>query len=72
MQTDEPDVLDAATVDASSTHGDLELEGRLVSASNASFLGTVTLDGVALSCVYKPMAGERPLWDFPGGHLGRA
>jgi uncharacterized repeat protein (TIGR03843 family) len=69
LQTDGPDVLDDATVDAVLTHGELELEGRLVSASNASFLGTVTLDGVALSCVYKPVAGERPLWDFPGGTL---
>ena len=28
-----------------------------------------TLDDVSLSCVYKPIAGERPLWDFPGGSL---
>ncbi len=69
MQTDEPNVLDDATIEAVLTHGELELEGRLVSASNASFLGTVTLDGVALACVYKPVAGERPLWDFPGGSL---
>ena len=29
----------------------------------------VTLDGVRLRCVYKPVAGERPLWDFPDGTL---
>ena len=62
-------VLDDATVDEVLSHGELELEGRLVSASNASFLGTVTLEDVTLSCVYKPVAGERPLWDFPDGTL---
>lgn len=45
--------------------GELELVGRLTAASNATFLGTI--DGVAV--VYKPVAGERPLWDFPDGTL---
>ncbi len=34
-----------------------------------TLLATVTLDGVALDCVYKPIRGERPLWDFPDGTL---
>ncbi len=38
-------------------------------ASNATFFGTATLDGVSIQCVYKPVAGERPLWDFPDGTL---
>src|SRR5690606_30250504 len=42
--------------------GDLELEGRVLPASNATFVGRI--DGVHV--VYKPVAGERPLWDFPG------
>ncbi len=29
----------------------------------------MTLDGVTASCVYKPVRGERPLWDFPDGTL---
>jgi uncharacterized repeat protein (TIGR03843 family) len=29
----------------------------------------VTLDGVTAACVHKPVAGERPLWDFPNGTL---
>jgi uncharacterized repeat protein (TIGR03843 family) len=49
--------------------GSLELVGRLVAASNASFLAKAILDGVTLECVYKPVAGERPLWDFPDGSL---
>lgn len=49
--------------------GTLALEGRLVSATNASFLGTVTLGGATTRCVYKPTAGERTLDDFPDGTL---
>lgn len=51
------------------TRGVLEPEGRLVDASNTTLRCWVTLDGVALRCVYKPVAGERPLWDFPDGTL---
>ncbi len=69
MQTDEHDTLDDATVVEVLTRGELEVEGRLVAASNASFLGRVSLGGVVLSCIYKPVAGERPLWDFPAGTL---
>ena len=28
-----------------------------------------SLDGVSLKCIYKPVKGERPLWDFPDGTL---
>lgn len=49
--------------------GSLTLIGRLAAASNASFLAQVDLDGVTLPCIYKPVAGERPLWDFPDGTL---
>jgi uncharacterized repeat protein (TIGR03843 family) len=51
------------------TRGSLELEGRLLTASNSSFYGVVTLDGVSIDCIYKPIKGERPLWDFPDGTL---
>lgn len=61
--------LGDAEVDDILTHGELELEGRLATASNASFLGWSTLDGVSLRCIYKPVQGERPLWDFPDGTL---
>jgi uncharacterized repeat protein (TIGR03843 family) len=49
--------------------GRLEVEGRLLDASNATLLCTTQLDGVTAACVYKPVAGERPLWDFPDGTL---
>jgi uncharacterized repeat protein (TIGR03843 family) len=51
------------------TRGELEPEGRLVDASNTTLRCWTTLAGVSLRCVYKPVAGERPLWDFPNGTL---
>lgn len=47
--------------------GAMVLVGRLVEASNATFLAE--LDGCQV--VYKPTAGEAPLWDFPSATLGR-
>jgi uncharacterized repeat protein (TIGR03843 family) len=74
--------------------GKLEIEGRLVDASNATLYCTISMNGRPLdaakvqknprtaraakaagaspgqiACVYKPIAGERPLWDFPMGTL---
>jgi len=45
--------------------GEIVLAGRISSASNATFLATIGQTRV----VYKPVAGERPLWDFPDGDL---
>jgi len=50
-------------------HGRLEVEGRLVDASNVTLFCTVELDGLSANAVYKPVSGERPLWDFPDGTL---
>jgi uncharacterized repeat protein (TIGR03843 family) len=47
----------------------MEITGRLVDASNTTLFGTLSADGVELGCVYKPVRGERPLWDFPDGTL---
>lgn len=55
------------TVDADLLTGDIELEGRVMPASNATFVGSI--DDVKI--VYKPVAGEQPLWDFPDGNLAR-
>ena len=49
--------------------GEVAVEGRLVDASNATLYCAVTLDGVTAAAVYKPVRGERPLWDFPDGTL---
>ncbi|WP_330341009.1 SCO1664 family protein [Streptomyces sp. NBC_00557] len=49
--------------------GELTVRGRIREASNAALFCTIALDGREASCVYKPVAGERPLWDFPDGTL---
>ncbi|WNM34120.1 SCO1664 family protein [Streptomyces sp. Li-HN-5-11] len=49
--------------------GELTVRGRIRDASNAALFCTVAHDGQEASCVYKPVAGERPLWDFPDGTL---
>ncbi len=51
------------------TEGDLVVTGRLVDASNATLFGVVTHGQESMNCIYKPIAGERPLWDFPDGAL---
>src|SRR5579862_2528711 len=80
------------------TRGTLEIEGRLVDASNATLYCTIKTTRpdprrapktpktpknaktpkapktpeagqATVACVYKPIAGERPLWDFPAGTL---
>lgn len=51
------------------TEGDLDVEGRMPWSSNATFLVTVTHGDVTGRAIYKPLRGERPLWDFePGLH----
>lgn len=57
------DLLDALAAD------DLHIEGRLVDASNATLRCQLATSGHY--CVYKPVRGERPLWDFPSGTLSQ-
>lgn len=45
--------------------GELTVTGRITPASNATFYGQIG----DVAVVYKPIAGERPLWDFPDGTL---
>jgi hypothetical protein len=54
--------------------GEIEIVGRLIAASNVTLLvavhGVVPDSGrIAAAAVYKPIRGERPLWDFPAGTL---
>ena len=65
----EPTMSDVPTALRLLRDGALDIEGRLVDASNATLYCNVDLDGIAAACVYKPIAGERPLWDFPEGTL---
>jgi uncharacterized repeat protein (TIGR03843 family) len=68
------DPLDAGGLDADTAldllrDGEIEIVGRLVDASNATLYCAISRDGVSGSCVYKPVRGERALWDFPDGTL---
>lgn len=49
--------------------GELTVIGRIRSASNATFLCEANLGAAQVHCVYKPISGEAPLWDFPDGTL---
>lgn len=51
--------------------GELEVQGRILGASNSTFLAAVRSGAAAAACVYKPVRGERPLDDFPDGTLAR-
>jgi len=51
------------------TKGELQVTGRLVDASNATLYATASLEDHSIVCIYKPIAGERPLWDFSDGCL---
>jgi uncharacterized repeat protein (TIGR03843 family) len=59
------------TAEEALAHGELTVRGRLTDASNAVLYATAELAGRSVPCVYKPVAGERPLWDFPEGTLAR-
>ena len=51
----------------------LTVTGRLIDASNATLYAMCTVKDSQgereFACIYKPIAGERPLWDFPDGTL---
>ena len=53
------------------SEGTLTVTGRLVDASNATLYGTIVEGEDEVRVIYKPVAGERPLWDFPDGNLAQ-
>jgi uncharacterized repeat protein (TIGR03843 family) len=61
----EPDLL------ALLGEAELTVEGRLSGASNATLRCRADVDDRVLHVVVKPVAGERPLWDFPQWTLTR-
>ncbi len=72
-ESDIDDLLDSTVaVDDEATlpllrTGDVEILGRMPWSSNATFLVTIDDGTDRTQGVYKPEAGERPLWDFPSG-----
>lgn len=48
---------------------DISVDGRMPWSSNATYLVTLSSDAPCAQAIYKPLRGERPLWDFaPGLH----
>jgi uncharacterized repeat protein (TIGR03843 family) len=50
-------------------NGEITIAGRMPYSSNATFLVDICDDDLAAQAIYKPVRGERRLWDFePGLH----
>ena len=47
--------------------GDVDIAGRMPWSSNGTYLVEVDKAEDTMRAVYKPVRGERPLWDFPDG-----
>ncbi|WP_043456441.1 SCO1664 family protein [Gordonia polyisoprenivorans] len=62
---DDTDVAEDAVLRA----GELTIIGRIPTASNATLVCDAVVGDRAVRCVYKPVRGEIPLWDFPDGTL---
>jgi uncharacterized repeat protein (TIGR03843 family) len=58
-----PEILDLLA------HGQLEVLGQLVDSSNGALLVEVVDGQDRILAIHKPITFERPLWDFPDGHL---
>ena len=56
-------------VDQILLNGEIDVQGRLVDASNATLFISITYENESLQAIYKPISGERPLWDFESGNL---
>jgi hypothetical protein len=70
-------MIDAASSLATLRDGDIEIAGRLLGSTNHAMFCRVTRAcpppeaPVVVNAVYKPIAGERPLDDFPDETLSR-
>ncbi len=53
------------------SEGEIEIEGLIPWSSNATLLVSVRDEEFSTMGIYKPQRGERPLWDFPTGSLGK-
>jgi uncharacterized repeat protein (TIGR03843 family) len=49
--------------------GELTVLGRIMPASNSTFYCRIGTEETGVRAVYKPVSGERPLWDFVEGTL---
>ncbi|MFT4294258.1 MAG: SCO1664 family protein [Micropruina sp.] len=59
--------MNAAQQEALLSEGTIDLVGRVVDSSNATFVVEVSRGDDYTWAIYKPESGERPLWDFEPG-----
>ena len=52
------------------SEGEIEVEGLIPWSSNTTLLATIRDAEISTLAIYKPLRGERPLWDFRHGTLG--
>lgn len=57
------------TITETLSAGDIKIIGRLIDASNATLMGEILSANLNIKVIYKPIAGEKPLWDFQDGNL---
>lgn len=50
-------------------NANLKVTGRLIDASNATLQATLENTDPVIKVIYKPVLGEKPLWDFADGNL---
>lgn len=65
MKLDQRDLVDTLS------SGTIELKGEFLWGSNYTFLVEIIQAEKCISAVYKPIRGERPLWDFPTASLAK-
>lgn len=63
--------MDTAELLQSLANDEFNLEGQFVHGSNYTFLGKIQSAAGEYRAVYKPAAGEMPLWDFPAKSLSK-
>lgn len=59
----------ASTVEKALAESELTVEGRILVSSNAALLVSLEVGPDRVHAIYKPVARERPLWDYPDGTL---
>lgn len=61
--------VQTSAVLSSLAEAELTVEGRILVSSNAALLVSLSVGEERLHAIYKPVARERPLWDYPDGTL---
>ena len=64
-----PAVPDPALILSALHEGEIHLQGQFVWGSNSTFLVNVVTSDLTFPAIYKPVRGERPLYDFPAASL---